>query len=150
VTYTYQVLQSVTGQLAGTFSSISHITKSTWNIVQDTSGLHDDWFQLLGDSLSMIESMLNYLIQQLDATRHVNNNLLTTYHALHEEKAPLRTEIHQLRHAVIHLAILPPPPPSPNTTIDTSSAMKEMSLLLYGAQQDLQDMLHVVCHPAGK
>jgi hypothetical protein len=96
-----------------------------------------------------MENMLNQLLQQSDATKHINNDLLTTYHVSREENGQLRTEIHQLMHAIMDLTILPPPPLL-TTVTDTSSTVEEMSLQLCGVQQDLQDVLDAVRHTMGK
>jgi hypothetical protein len=80
---TQQVIQAVSVQLVNTLSSVSRITNKT------STSTHDMLMRLL-----TMENMLNHLLQQSDVTKGINNNLLTVYHASHEENGQLRTEIH--------------------------------------------------------
>jgi DNA repair exonuclease SbcCD ATPase subunit len=86
--------------------------------------------------LLAMESKLDNLLQQSETTKHIHDDLLEAHHALHEENAQLRTTIDQLMRQIGDL-YSPPPPLSPITVTDTSSAVEEMSLQLYGVQKDI-------------
>jgi hypothetical protein len=81
--HTQQVIQAVSVQLVNTLSSVSRIADETSTLT------YDALMRLL-----TMENMLNHLLQQSDAIKSVNDDLLAAYHASREENGQLRTEIH--------------------------------------------------------
>jgi hypothetical protein len=76
--HTQQAIQVVSTQLVNTLSSVSRIANKTSTSTHDVS-----------TCLLVMENMLNHLLQQLDVTKSVNDDLLTAYHASHEENGQL-------------------------------------------------------------
>jgi hypothetical protein len=75
---TQQEIQAVSAQLVNTFSSISRIANKT------STSTHNVSMYLL-----VMENMLNHIIQESDVTKCINDDLLATYQALHEENVQL-------------------------------------------------------------
>jgi L-rhamnose isomerase len=79
--------------------------------------------------LLMMESKLDELLQQSDATKCVNNELLEAYRASCEENTLLKAAIEELTTKIIEQAS-PTTPPSPDIA-DNPSGGEEISLQLF-------------------
>jgi small-conductance mechanosensitive channel len=98
--------------------------------------------------LLAMESKLDDLLQQSDATKRINNELLEAYRASREENTLLKAAIEELTSKIMEQTSTPTPP-SPDIA-HNPSAREEMSLQLFDVQRDIQDVLEAVCNPAGK
>jgi hypothetical protein len=76
--------------------------------------------------LLAMESKLDDLLQQSDASKRVNNDLLEAYHVSCEENTHLKTAIKELTRKIMEQTS-PPTPPSPDIP-NNPSAGEEMSL----------------------
>jgi hypothetical protein len=72
-------------------------------MASNTEAQHADQIYLL-----TMENMLNHLVQQLDAARCINDDLLTTYHAICDKNMKLRTEIQQLMQTIADITTSSP------------------------------------------
>jgi hypothetical protein len=98
--------------------------------------------------LLAMESKLDDLLQQLDVTKRVNNELLEAYRASREENTLLKATIEELMRKIMEQT-LTPTPLSPDIA-HNHSAGEEMSLQLFDIQRDIQDVLEAVRNPTGK
>jgi hypothetical protein len=98
--------------------------------------------------LLAMESKLDDVLQQLDATKHVNNELLEAKRASREENTLLKAAIEELTRKITEQSS-PPTPPCPEIA-NNPCAGQEMSLQLFDIQRDIQDVLEVVRNPRGK
>jgi hypothetical protein len=98
--------------------------------------------------LLRMESKLDDVLQQSDATKCVNDELLEAYHVSREENTLQKAAIEELMRTIMEQTS--PATPLSLDIANNPSARQEMSLQLYDVQRDIQDMLEVVCNPAGK
>jgi regulator of replication initiation timing len=99
--------------------------------------------------LLTMESHLDHLLQQLDATKCINNELVEAYHALHEQNTHLKAMIKDIMSKITEQTMTPTPR-SLDITRNHHSAMQEISLQLFDIQCNVQDVLDMVCNPMGK
>jgi hypothetical protein len=98
--------------------------------------------------LLAMESKLDDVLQQSDATRRVNNELLEAYHASREENTLLKAAVEELTRKITEQAS--PPTPASLEIANDPSAGEEMSLQLFDVQRDIRDVLEAVRNPTGK
>jgi hypothetical protein len=98
--------------------------------------------------LLTMESKLDDLLQQSDASKHINNELLEAYHVLLEENTLLKAAMEELMRKITEQTATHTPP-SPDIA-NNPCAGEGMSLQLFDVQRDIQDVLEVVRNTAGK
>jgi regulator of replication initiation timing len=97
---------------------------------------------------NVLNSMMDSLLQKLDATWTEYTVLREDYRAAREETARLKAAVDTLMKKLDENRVISAPP-SPETAT-SSIAMEEMTMQLSHIQNDIQDILETVRNPPGK
>jgi hypothetical protein len=109
---------------------------------------HNDNRVYSNDCFEALVSKIDSLLQKMDMTWTENTVLRKAYHASSEETAILKAAVETLMEKLDKSTTMSAPPLL--GTVTTSTTMEEMMMQLSQVQNDIQDILDMVCNPPGK